>query len=117
MIATSHESVYLMLEIGFLFFSFFAKPKMSGRRGSGQNSMEVVRESKVLTRSTTRYRSYLGVSLCFSGYDAYHFVTRSMRPLRVRVHVYGHCVEGKGVKKKRTGQEKNMEDKGILCSP
>lgn len=101
----------------FSFFSFFAKPKMSGRRGSGQNSMEVVRESKVLTRSTTRYRSYLGVSLCFSGYDAYHFVTRSMRPLRVRVRVYGHCVEGKGVKKKRTGQEKNMEDKGILCSP
>lgn len=90
----------------FSFISFFAKPKMSGRRGSGQNSMEVVRESKVLTRSTTRYRSYLGVSLsfrlrCLSFRDTKH-ATSSCTCTCVRT-----LCRGKGSEKEtdRTGKE------------
>lgn len=55
---TSHERVYLMLEIGdtvILFSSFLFRETKNEREA--KNSMEVVRESKVLTRSTTRYRS------------------------------------------------------------
>lgn len=52
-----------------------AKDAKGGRNKSGQ--------------STAKYRSFLGVSLCFSTCDAYHSLARSMRyvlrSLRVRV--------------------------------
>lgn len=117
MITTSHERVYLMFEIGdtdFFIFFFFAKPKISGRLGSGQNSMEVVRESLDAVYNAVSIvlggQSLLFRLRCLSFRDTKHATSSC-------TCVYGHCVKGKGVKKKRTGQEKNMEDKGVLCSP